>query len=71
MHSASPATRDSMPEVLVPPDQEVLLVSYAEEWNRRKRLPLVAANFDATDLPPLQITPIQISHLDVKLMAEE
>jgi hypothetical protein len=60
-----------MPEVLVPPDQEVLLVSYAEQWRQRKRLPLVAANFDATTLSPLQIAPIQISQLDVKLMAEE
>jgi hypothetical protein len=68
--AAFPATRDSMPEVLVPPDQEVLLVSYAEQWRQRKRLPLVAANFDATDLSPLQIAPIQISQLDVKLMAE-
>jgi len=59
-----------MPEVLVPRDQEVLLGSYAEEWSRRKRLPLVAANFDATNLSPLQIAPIQISQLDVKLMAE-
>jgi hypothetical protein len=68
--AASPAPRDSMPEVLVPRDQEVLLGSYAEEWSRRKRLPLVAANFDATNLSPLQIAPIQISQLDVKLMAE-
>ena len=70
-HLASRATRDSMPEVLVPPDQEVLLVSYAEQWRQRKRLPLVAANFDLTNLSPLQIAPIQISQLDVKLMAEE
>jgi len=69
--AASPAPRDSLPEVLVPRDQEVLLGSYAEEWSRRKRLPLVAANFDATNLSPLQIAPIQISQLDVKLMAEE
>ena len=68
---ASPATRDSMPEVLIPPDQEVLLASYAEQWRERKRLPLVAANFDSTNLSPLQIAPIQISQLDVKLMAEE
>jgi anti-sigma factor RsiW len=67
----SPATRDSIPQVLVPPDQEVLLVSYAEEWNRRKRLPLVAENFNATNLSPLQIAPIRISQLDVKLMEEE
>ena len=70
-HLASRATRDSMPEVLVPPDQEVLLVSYAEQWRQRKRLPLVAADFDVTNLSPLQIAPIQISQLDVKLMAEE
>jgi hypothetical protein len=68
---ASSTTRESMPEVLVPPDQEVLLVSYAEQWRERKRLPLVAANFDARNLSPLQIAPIQISQLDVKLMAEE
>jgi hypothetical protein len=67
----SPAARDSMPEVLVPPDQEVLLVSYGAQWRERKRLPLVAANFDATNLSPLQIAPIQIAQLDVKLMAEE
>jgi hypothetical protein len=60
-----------MPEVLVPPDQEVLLVNYAAQWRQRKHLPLVAANFDATNLSPLQIAPIQISQLDVKLMAEE
>jgi hypothetical protein len=60
-----------MSEILVPPDQEVLLASYAEEWSRRKRLPLVAANLDATNLSPLQIAPIQIAQLDVKLMAEE
>jgi hypothetical protein len=71
VHPTSLATSDSKPEVLVSPDQEVLLVSYAEQWRQRKRLPLVAANFDATNLSPLQIAPIQISQLDVKLMAEE
>jgi hypothetical protein len=65
------AARESVPEVLVPPDQEVLLVNYAEQWRERKRLPLVATNFDATNLSPLQIAPIQIAQLDVKLMAEE
>jgi hypothetical protein len=70
-HPVSRPTGDSIPEVLVSPDQEVLLASYAEEWNRRKRLPLVATNLDATNLPLLQIAPIQIAQLDVKLMAEE
>jgi hypothetical protein len=67
----SASKRDAMPEVLVPRDQEVLLVSYAEQLRERKRLPLVAANFDATNLSPLQIAPIQIAQLDVKLMVEE
>jgi hypothetical protein len=65
------AARQSAPEVLVPPDQEVLLVSYAEQWREGKRLALVATNFDATNLSPLEIAPIQIPQLDVKLMAEE
>jgi len=68
---ASPITRDAMPEVLVPRDQELLLATYAEQWTQRKRAPLLAANFEATSLSPLQITPIQITQLDVKLMAEE
>lgn len=67
----NPVPRDSMPEVLVPRDQEALLVSYAEQWNQRKRAPLVATNLDPTNLPPLQISLIQIDQLDVKLMTEE
>ena len=70
-HPASSAAHESMPEILVSPDQEALLVNYAEQWRQRKRLPLVATNFEATNLPPLQIAPIQIAQLDVKLMAEE
>jgi hypothetical protein len=66
-----PAVRNAMPEVLVPRDQEDLLVSYAQQWNLRKRAPLVAANSDATNMSPLQIAPIQIAQLDVKLMTEE
>ena len=70
-YPASSSARVPKPEVLVPPDQEALLVNYAEQWRERKRLPLVAASFDATNLSPLQIAPIQIAQLDVKLMAEE
>jgi hypothetical protein len=65
------ASRNTVPEVLVPRDQEALLVSYAEQWSQRKRAPLVAANSDATNLSPLQIAPIQIAQLDVKLMTED
>jgi hypothetical protein len=64
-------SRKAAPEVLVPRDQEDLLVSYASQWNQRKRAPLVAASFDPTNLPPLQIAPIQIAQLDVKFMTEE
>jgi anti-sigma factor RsiW len=67
----NPPPRGAMPEVLVPRDQEALLVSYAEQWGQRKRAPLVAANFDSTNLSLLQISPIQIDQLDVKLMTEE
>jgi hypothetical protein len=66
-----PAPRDAMPEVLVPRDQDALLASYAEQWSQRKRAPLVASNFDPTNLSLLQISPIQIDQLDVKLMTEE
>jgi hypothetical protein len=61
----------SMPEVLVPRDQEVLLAEYAEEWRLHKRAPLVAQGFDATVLAPLQVAQIQIDELDVKLLADD
>jgi len=61
----------STPEVLVPHDQELLLAEYAEQWGRRKHPVLVTQNFDATVLSPLQVEPIQIDELGVKLLAEE
>jgi hypothetical protein len=61
----------SMPEVLVPRDQEVLLAEYAEEWRLHKRAPLVAQGFNATVLTPLQVAQIQIDELDVKLLADD
>lgn len=65
------ASHNTALEVLVPRDQEDLLVGYAQQWNQRKHAPLVAANFDATNMSPLQISLIQIAQLDVKLMTEE
>jgi len=58
-------------EVLVPADQEVLLVDYAELWRRQKRAPLLAKDSDESTLAPLEVAPIQIAQLDVKLLAEE
>jgi hypothetical protein len=69
-HATSPKGT-TMPEVLVPRDQEVLLVEYAEQWRLHKRAPLVAKDADATVLAPLQVAPIQIAELDVKPLAEE
>jgi hypothetical protein len=61
----------TIPEVLVPHDQELLLVEYAEQWSLRKHPLLLAQEFDSTVLSPLQVTPIQIDALGVKLLAEE
>ncbi|HYT20108.1 MAG TPA: hypothetical protein VEW05_07730 [Candidatus Polarisedimenticolia bacterium] len=69
-HGAQSA-RNAFPEVLVPRDQEVLLTEYAEQWRAHKRPLLLAQEFDATILAPLQVAPIQIDELDVKLLAEE
>jgi hypothetical protein len=63
-----PTTR---PEVLVPRDQEVLLLRYGELWHQRKRAPLVAGYSEATVLAPLEVTPIQIVQLNLKPLAEE
>jgi len=59
------------PEVLVPLDQEILLAEYAAQWNLRKRGPLVAQDSDTTIMALLQVAPIQIDELGVKLLAEE
>ncbi len=63
--------RNSGPEVLVPRDQEVLLAAYAEQWSHRKRALLLAQNSGDTNLAPLEVAPIQIAELDVKLLADE
>jgi hypothetical protein len=65
------ASRDTGPQVLVPLDQEVVLARYAEQWHQRRRALLLAENPEDTSLAPLQVAPIQIAQLDVKLLAEE
>jgi hypothetical protein len=67
----APGTVKTMPEVLVPRDQEVLLTEYAEQWNLHKHPLLLAQQFDSTILRPLQVAPIQIDELDVKLLADD
>ena len=65
------ASGKTTPEVLVPHDQEILLAEYAELWSLHKHAVLVARDFDATSLSPLQLAPIQIDELDVKPLADE
>jgi hypothetical protein len=65
------SARNAFPEVLVPGDQEVLLAEYAGQWRAHKHRLVLAQEFDATILAPLQVAPIQIDELDVKLLAEE
>jgi len=67
----APGTVKTIPEVLVPRDQEILLAEYAEQWRLHKRAPLIAQGFDATVLAPLQVAQIQIDELDVKLLADD
>jgi len=69
--SGTPSRRNAMPEVLVPHDEEVLLAEYAEQWTMRKHPVLLVQGFDVTVLSPLQVAPIQIEELGVKLLADE
>jgi anti-sigma factor RsiW len=63
--------RSSIPEVLVPGDQEVWLARYAEQWRLDKHSSHLAQNSGETNLAPLEVAPIQIAELDVKLLADE
>jgi hypothetical protein len=61
----------SDPEILVPPDQEILLARYADQFRRHNQssatlLPEVAP--DQTD--QLQVPLIQIAELEVKPLAD-
>jgi hypothetical protein len=67
----TPLRAEIMPEVLVPRGEEVLLAEYAAQWRLHARAPLLAQDADATILAPMQVAPIQIAELDVKLLAEE
>ena len=68
--AAELASRKPTPEILVPRDQELLLVSYAQEWGSRKRPPVVASDAVQTAMVLLEVAPIQITELDVKPLAE-
>jgi len=55
------------PEILVPPNQEILLARYADRWRRRHQSPsLLLTETEPTQTDPLQVPLIQIAELDVK-----
>ena len=70
MRGPRPALAASSPEVIVPHDEELLLSNYAQEWCQRKQPLLLAEAATETDFPLLQVSPIQITELDVKPLAE-
>ncbi len=65
-----PLSARSVPEVLVPHDQELLLASYARQWSSRKRAPLIAGDANQSAVALLEVSLIQIPELDVKPLAE-
>jgi hypothetical protein len=78
-YALSPSNRATKPlqvgpsvvaDVLVPRDQELLLARYSEQWRLRKTKTVLAEVSNETTLKPLQLAPIQIDQLDVKLIAE-
>ena len=57
-----------IPEILVPRDQELLLTSYARQWGSRRRAPLVGGGAEQAAVALLEVPPIQIPELDVRLL---
>lgn len=65
-----PTLTTSTPEVIVSHGEELLLTSYAQQWRNRKQPLLLAKATTETDFPFLQVSPIQITELDVKPLVE-
>jgi hypothetical protein len=60
------------PEIIVPPDQEILLARYADRWSRHHHSsPTLLAVIDPERTDPLQVQLIQIAELDVKPLADQ
>jgi hypothetical protein len=56
--------------VIVPPDDEILLARYADQWSRHHDSTL-SAEINTHQLDPLQVPLIQIAKLDVKPLADQ
>lgn len=63
-------TESREPEILVPPDQEILLARYADQFRRRHQSSFTLLTELAPDqTAPLEVPLIQIAELDVKPLA--
>jgi len=61
----------SDPEILVPPDQEILLARYADQFKRHHQSSATLQTEVASDqTAPLEVPLIQIAELDVKPLAD-
>jgi hypothetical protein len=61
----------SDPEILVPPDQEILLARYADQFRRHRQSSATLLTEVAPDqTAPLQVPLIQIAELEVKPLAD-
>ncbi len=61
----------SEPEILVPPDQEILLARYADQFRRHHQSSATLLTEVAPDqTAPLQVPLIQIAELEVKPLAD-
>ena len=69
--SRSESQAETVPEILVPRDQQALLADYAEQWRNHRRVVLTAEQSSDAPLKPLEVAPIQIALLDVKPLADE
>jgi len=66
-----PRASSSDPEILVPPDQEILLARYADQFRRHHQSSATLLTEVAPDQTvPLQVPLIQIAELDVKPLAD-
>jgi hypothetical protein len=59
------------PEILVPPDQEILLARYANQWSRQHHSPALVTENASDQTDPPQVELIQIALLDVKPLAPD
>jgi hypothetical protein len=68
-HQKTPPLDIAETEIIVPPDQELILASYAQ-YLRRQGLPVVVVDAPESAFQPLKIELIQIAELDVKPLAD-